>query len=419
MTQLFPILPGQGWSVHKKPTFASVVASHVSGREVRAALYQNPIWEFELTYDGLASDSISFPGLQSQSLQTLMGFFLQCQGQYASFYFFDPTDYAVSAQAFGVGNGTTTAFQLSRALGGFVESVLVPFTPSPAAPYLLAIPPGPGGTVRYAPNNVYANSVALASALGVTAQTLTSGQADPSGGTLAVSLKETATTSIHDAIQSGIPILAGTPATFSVYLKANGSRYQELILDNSAANGFGAVFDLSAGVVSATFTNGASAPCTATISAAGGGYFRCAVSGVIDSSSTAARASIVGNNNSASGSWYPSYLGSTGNGVYAAFPQVEQTITAGAPTAFNPTLATLYYGGPSITVGGVFVDPSTYTLSNGLVTFSAPPSSAAALAWTGYFLFLCRFLDDSMDFENFMQNLWGVKSVKFRSVRSA
>ena len=50
---LIPALPGQGWSVHKKPTFATIVASHVSGREVRDALYVNPIWQFELTFDGL------------------------------------------------------------------------------------------------------------------------------------------------------------------------------------------------------------------------------------------------------------------------------------------------------------------------------------------------------------------------------
>ncbi len=47
----FPTLAGQGWSVHKTPLFSTIVASHVSGREVRDALYQNPIWRFELTFD--------------------------------------------------------------------------------------------------------------------------------------------------------------------------------------------------------------------------------------------------------------------------------------------------------------------------------------------------------------------------------
>jgi hypothetical protein len=117
----FPSLPGQGWSVHKRPTFATLVASHVSGREVRDALYQYPLWEFELTFDALASDSRA--GLGAQSLQSLMGLFLQCQGQVGTFLYSDPTDNAAVAQAFAVADGATIAFTFARALGGFLEPV--------------------------------------------------------------------------------------------------------------------------------------------------------------------------------------------------------------------------------------------------------------------------------------------------------
>jgi hypothetical protein len=119
----FPALPGQGWSVHKKPTFATIVASHASGREVRDARYQNPIWQFEVSLDGLASDSASYPGLGAQSLQSLMGLFLQCQGQFGTFLYVDPTDNAVTAQTFAAGDGSTTSFAFARALGGFLEPV--------------------------------------------------------------------------------------------------------------------------------------------------------------------------------------------------------------------------------------------------------------------------------------------------------
>ena len=126
-TPVFPALAGQGWSVHKKPTFATIVASHVSAREVRSPQYLNPIWNFELTFDGLdGTTSGQYGGLGASSLQSLMGLFLQCQGQYGSFVFYDPTDYAVTAQAFGTGDGTTTTFQLARTLGGFLEPVVVP-----------------------------------------------------------------------------------------------------------------------------------------------------------------------------------------------------------------------------------------------------------------------------------------------------
>jgi hypothetical protein len=119
----FPALAGQGWSVHKEPRFATLVASHVSGREVRDALYENPIWEFELTFDGLDSSSGAYPGLGANSLQSLMGLFLECQGQYGTFLYTDPTDNSVTAGALATGDGATTTFTISRYLGTFFEPV--------------------------------------------------------------------------------------------------------------------------------------------------------------------------------------------------------------------------------------------------------------------------------------------------------
>ncbi len=119
----FPTLPGQGWSVHKRPAFATIVAGHVSGREVRDALFSNPIWQFELSFDGLASDSVSYPGLGAQSLQSLMGLFLQCQGQFGTFLYTDPTDNSAASQIFATGDGSTMSFTFARALGGFLEPV--------------------------------------------------------------------------------------------------------------------------------------------------------------------------------------------------------------------------------------------------------------------------------------------------------
>jgi hypothetical protein len=119
----FPTLAGLGWSVHKKPLFSTVVASHVSGREVRDALYQNPIWQFELTFDALSSSPTSYPGAGANSLQTLMGFFLQMQGQFGTFLYADPTDSAATNMAFATGDGTTTVFTFSRFMGAFLEPV--------------------------------------------------------------------------------------------------------------------------------------------------------------------------------------------------------------------------------------------------------------------------------------------------------
>jgi uncharacterized protein (TIGR02217 family) len=119
----FPALSGQGWSVHKKPVFSTIVASHVSGREVRDALYQNPIWQFELTFDGMDSTASTYAGLGANSLQTLMGFFLENQGQYGTFLYTDPTDSAANDVTFATGDGITTTFTFARYMGAFLEPV--------------------------------------------------------------------------------------------------------------------------------------------------------------------------------------------------------------------------------------------------------------------------------------------------------
>jgi hypothetical protein len=118
-----PTLPGLAWSRRKKPAFNTRVASHVSGREVRVALMNYPLYEFEATYGGLTSLTSGFAGLGASSLQSLMGFFLQLQGQFGTFLYTDPDDSAVTGQGIGVGDGTTAAFTFARALGGFAEPV--------------------------------------------------------------------------------------------------------------------------------------------------------------------------------------------------------------------------------------------------------------------------------------------------------
>jgi uncharacterized protein (TIGR02217 family) len=117
-----PTLPGLAWSRRKKPAFNTRIASHVSGREVRVALMSYPLYEFEATY-GLTSSASGFAGLGASSLQNLMGFFLQLQGQFGTFLYTDPDDNSVTSQGIGVGDGTTSAFAFVRALGGFAEPV--------------------------------------------------------------------------------------------------------------------------------------------------------------------------------------------------------------------------------------------------------------------------------------------------------
>jgi uncharacterized protein (TIGR02217 family) len=118
----FPTLPGQGWSVKKTPTFSTRLASHSSGREVRASLYAHALYQFELTFNALDSSG-AWPALQAQSLQSLMGLWLTCAGQLGTFLYTDPSDYQATAQAIATGDGVTTSFTLGRTIGGFYEPV--------------------------------------------------------------------------------------------------------------------------------------------------------------------------------------------------------------------------------------------------------------------------------------------------------
>lgn len=159
---VFPALAGQGWSVHKRPTFSTRIASHVSGREVRSPFYAYTLYEFELTFDALASDS-SYPGLGAESLQSLMALYLQCGGQYGTFLYSDPTDNAVTRQAIGTGDGETKSFVFQRALGGFSEPVS--WVVSVSNVYLNGQPQTDGWTTA-APNSlVFSNAPASGTAI--------------------------------------------------------------------------------------------------------------------------------------------------------------------------------------------------------------------------------------------------------------
>lgn len=128
MALIFPALPGLAWSVTKTPTFQTRIQRAVSGRELRALDYPYPLWQFTLVYDFLRDN----PAAGYDELRTLLGFFMLCQGAFGSFLFEDPSDWRVTGQQIGVGDASTTAFQLQRAMGvalpggGFLEPIGAP-----------------------------------------------------------------------------------------------------------------------------------------------------------------------------------------------------------------------------------------------------------------------------------------------------
>jgi uncharacterized protein (TIGR02217 family) len=114
---ILPTLAGLTWDITASPEFNTGVHRAMSGYEVRAAFRIYPLWNFNLKYD-LIRDNVA-----NNELKTLIGFFGLRFGSFDSFLYAPPADSSVVAMGFGTGNASTTAFQLTRSYGGYVEPV--------------------------------------------------------------------------------------------------------------------------------------------------------------------------------------------------------------------------------------------------------------------------------------------------------
>ncbi len=106
---VFPSFIGISWPVVKRPITNTVIHQSVSGREYRTALYQYPIYEFDLEFEYLSQSDV----------ETMAGFYLQQLGPLNPFYFDNQNDDTVSNFNFATGNGTQTVFTLTKPNGDF------------------------------------------------------------------------------------------------------------------------------------------------------------------------------------------------------------------------------------------------------------------------------------------------------------
>src|SRR5271155_4893510 len=121
-TAILPSLAGLGFDVTRTPVWDTTVQQAISGKETRIARQTCPRWKWELSYSVLRS------GASYGELQQLAGFFNARQGMFDTFLYQDADDNSVTGQPLGVGDGSTTSFQLIRAFGNFLEPVLAPKT---------------------------------------------------------------------------------------------------------------------------------------------------------------------------------------------------------------------------------------------------------------------------------------------------
>jgi hypothetical protein len=117
---LYPALPGLEFGTARTVLAPPVqVRTTPSRREYRARDATLARYRYALQYEFLSQRA----QFSESQLYTLSGFFLKHGGAFESFLFADPADRTASAELFGTGNGSTTAFQLLRAVGGFSEPV--------------------------------------------------------------------------------------------------------------------------------------------------------------------------------------------------------------------------------------------------------------------------------------------------------
>jgi hypothetical protein len=171
---------------------------------------------------------------------------------------------------------------------------------------------GPDGTLQYAPHNLQLQSEGFAAAAvwapnaaAITANTTTS----PTNSLTADTLTEDTASNAHGVLDLATSVTSGVTYTFSVYVKSGTASVVQLLgRTGSFGTDVWANFNLATGAVSAVGTS-----TSASITNAGNGWYRCAITGSAVAS-TVGGAAIALTNNDPTAARFPSYVG-TGKSV--------------------------------------------------------------------------------------------------------
>ena len=119
----YPIMPqlpiSMASGIHKTPVFNTARQKSAAGYVSALALQPYPTWQFEFSLDHIQGNEAA----ASTILAKFFGVFMSTCGGAIPFLFVDPQNSGVLTDQFGTGNGTTTAFQLSRNINGAVDIV--------------------------------------------------------------------------------------------------------------------------------------------------------------------------------------------------------------------------------------------------------------------------------------------------------
>jgi uncharacterized protein (TIGR02217 family) len=108
----------------------------------------------------------------------------------------------------------------------------------------------------------------------------------------------------------------------------------------------------------------------------------------------------------------------TGNGTQTSFPVTYSWGTG----PFTPSM-TIPVGGiktlNAVYLNGNVLGTSSYSIdaTNTQIVFVSPPIQGSVITADFSFYFRCRFMDDTLVFSQFEQNLWELKELQFESVK--
>ena len=181
--------------------------------------------------------------------------------------------------------------------------------------------------------------------------------AAPDGTTTADTLTESATSSIHGIVQSGVSVISGTTYAFSIFIKkGTGATAPDVIQFTWGASGFTSDvyvnYDISVGGGSSgTVTQAGASVISSSITDVGNGWYRCTFTANAGATTTSGMTVLFTNNNPTA-TRAPSYLGVVTADAFLWGAQLEQrsavtdyTATTTQPiTSYVPALQTAASG---------------------------------------------------------------------------
>jgi hypothetical protein len=389
---VFPTLIGLEYPVKKTAMFNTTRQKAKSGRDVRIREQDIPLWKWSMSVN--LRDNKIRAGQTYNDLDRLNGLFLQLFGQWDSFLFLDPTDNQLNGDVFGTGNAATVAFQIGHIIGGFLESVY-DFVATPA----IFTNDWQGLVQRYTTSRtnllLQSQTQANASWQKNNGVTVTTGIADPQGGTNAVQLNN-ATPALNASIGQVVASISDGIALFALSFWVKAGTATKIAA--GIFNGTDSVWLNS----SISIISGNSAGVTFT-PVGGGQYWR--ITGL---PATWVRIQIV--------TLAPP---ATGKNIQPLFYPTSDDVSASTNTLFfgaqlEKAAASTYYI-PTTTVAVSQTD--IVSIVGGLVTFTTAPLAGVAISSTGQFYYRCIFSNDYLDADNFTTSLWNTGQVDIESLK--